>query len=100
MKYLHREIGLSVIGFMSVDDAAHICRLSDFMVDSGSDVVTVRREILSGLDLEFIRTIKSHGVHATREKQLYRCLLKVGESVVEAEVSLHNDAWTLGSPVC
>ena len=33
------------------------------MVDSGSDVVTARQEILDQLDLELIGTIQSRGVH-------------------------------------
>ncbi|WAR11705.1 hypothetical protein MAR_025885 [Mya arenaria] len=38
----------------------------EFMVDSGSDVVTMRQEVLDSLDLELIGPINSKGVHASR----------------------------------
>ncbi|XP_070575213.1 uncharacterized protein [Ptychodera flava] len=58
----------------------------EFMVDSGSDVVTVRQDILDQLDLELIGTIQSRGVHATVEKQLYRAVLGIGKFDIEIEV--------------
>ncbi|XP_077983474.1 uncharacterized protein LOC144438292 [Glandiceps talaboti] len=58
----------------------------EFMVDSGSDVVTVRQSILDQLDLELIGTIQSRGVHATVEKQLYKAVLGVGNFNIEIEV--------------
>ncbi|WAR11691.1 hypothetical protein MAR_025871 [Mya arenaria] len=42
----------------------------EFMVDSGSDVVTMRQEVLDSLDLELIGPINSKGVHASRVKNL------------------------------
>lgn len=57
-----------------------------FMVDSGSDVVTARQEILNRLDLELIGTIQSRGVHTTVEKQLYKAMLVIGNHEVEIEV--------------
>ncbi|XP_071480296.1 uncharacterized protein [Diadema antillarum] len=57
-----------------------------FMVDSGSDVVTARQEILDSLDLELIGTIQSRGVHTTVEKQLYKAMLVIGNHEVEIEV--------------
>ena len=59
----------------------------DFMVDSGSDVVTVREEILHELNLELLGTIQSRGVHATKQKQLYKAVLRIGDVDVEIEVS-------------
>ena len=56
------------------------------MVDSGSDVVTVREEVLQQLDLELLGTIQSRGVHATKEKQLYKAMLKIGDVDIEIEV--------------
>ena len=56
------------------------------MVDSGSDVVTARQEILNRLDLELIGTIQSRGVHTTVEKQLYKAMLVIGNHEVEIEV--------------
>eukprot|EP00057_Strongylocentrotus_purpuratus_P024851 XP_011679325.1 PREDICTED: acidic leucine-rich nuclear phosphoprotein 32 family member E-like isoform X2 [Strongylocentrotus purpuratus] len=57
-----------------------------FMVDSGSDVVTARQEILNRLDLELIGTIQSRGVHTTVEKQLYKAMLVIGNHEVEIEI--------------
>ena len=62
------------------------CLFTDFMVDSGSDVVTVREEVLHQLDLELLGTIQSRGVHATKQKQLYKAVLKIGDVDVEIEV--------------
>ncbi|XP_070575214.1 uncharacterized protein [Ptychodera flava] len=61
-------------------------QVAEFMVDSGSDVVTVRQDILDQLDLELIGTIQSRGVHATVEKQLYRAVLGIGKFDIEIEV--------------
>ena len=60
----------------------------EFMVDSGSDVVTARQEILDQLDLELIGTIQSRGVHTTVEKQLYKAILRIGKQEAEIEESL------------
>ena len=57
------------------------------MVDSGSDVVTARQEILNQLDLELIGTIQSRGVHTIVEKQLYKAMLSIGNHEVEIEVN-------------
>jgi hypothetical protein len=56
------------------------------MVDSGSDVATVTEADLHQLDLELLGTIKSRGVHSTKDKQLYRAKLLVGEEEIETEV--------------
>ncbi|XP_071816810.1 uncharacterized protein [Apostichopus japonicus] len=58
----------------------------EFMVDSGSDVVTARQELLNKLDLELIGTIQSRGVHSTVEKQLYKAMLVIGSEKVEIEI--------------
>ncbi|XP_064599207.1 uncharacterized protein LOC135465792 isoform X2 [Liolophura sinensis] len=58
----------------------------DFMVDSGSDVVTLREEVLESLDLELLGTVRSKGVHASREKRLYKAKLLIGSSQIEIEV--------------
>nr|XP_002741570.1 PREDICTED: uncharacterized protein LOC100377597 [Saccoglossus kowalevskii] len=57
-----------------------------FMVDSGSDVVTARQEVLDQLDLELIGSIESKGVHATVEKQLYKAVLGIGQIDISIEV--------------
>ena len=56
------------------------------MVDSGSDVVTVRQNILDDLDLELIGTIQSQGVHASKQKQLYKGIINIGGINIETEV--------------
>ena len=56
------------------------------MVDSGSDVVTLRQEALDSLDLELIGPIKSKGVHASRTKNLYRANMIIGNHTLEIEV--------------
>lgn len=61
------------------------------MVDSGSDVMTLREDVVRDLDLELIGTIQSRGVHASiQEKQLYRAVLKVGCVQLEIEVGLNK----------
>ena len=57
-------------------------------MDSGSDVVTIREEVLDSLDLELIGPIKSTGVHASRTKNLYRANMIIGNQTVEIEVSV------------
>ncbi|XP_013391172.1 uncharacterized protein LOC106159430 [Lingula anatina] len=61
-------------------------QMLEFMVDSGSDVVTVEESTLSRLRLEHLGTVKSHGVHATKEKQIYRAMLRIGREEIEIEV--------------
>ena len=60
------------------------------MVDSGSDVVTLRQEVLDSLDLELIGPIKSKGVHASRTKNLYRANMIIGNHTLEIEVGTAN----------
>lgn len=58
------------------------------MVDSGSDVVTLREEVLESLDLELLGTVRSKGVHASREKRLYKAQLLIGSTQIEIEVNI------------
>lgn len=58
----------------------------EFMVDSGSDVVTIRQEVLDSMDLELIGPIHSKGVHASKVTNIYRANLQVGNEYVEVEV--------------
>ena len=60
------------------------------MVDSGSDVVTLREDVLDSLDLELIGPIKSQGVHASKTKNLYRANMIVGNQLLEIEVSIQQ----------
>ena len=56
------------------------------MVDSGSDVTTLREEILDTLDLELLGPIQSRGVHASCTKNLYKARLQIGTEDLEIEV--------------
>ena len=58
------------------------------MVDSGSDVVTMRQEVLDTLDLDLIGPINSKGVHASRVKNLYRANIVIGNTSLEIEVGV------------
>ncbi|XP_074645820.1 uncharacterized protein LOC141902078 [Tubulanus polymorphus] len=58
----------------------------EFMVDSGSDVVTISEDALAELDLELLGTITSRGVHTSKSKQLYKAKLVIGTEVIEIEV--------------
>ena len=60
------------------------------MVDSGSDVVTLREEVLDSLGLELIGPIKSKGVHASRTKNLYRANMVIGSHTLDIEVGTLN----------
>ena len=60
------------------------------MVDSGSDVVTLRQEVLDSLGLELIGPIKSKGVHASRTKNLYRANMVIGSHTLDIEVGTLN----------
>lgn len=56
------------------------------MVDSGSDVVTLRQEVLDTMDLQLIGPINSKGVHGSKVKNLYKAYILVGNQYVEIEV--------------
>lgn len=68
--------------------------LLNCMVDTGSEVVTIRDEILPQLDLRFVQTINSKGIHKVEEKPLYRGVLVMGGKdhgkEVEVDVSRMN----------
>lgn len=57
------------------------------MVDSGSDVVTIRQSILDTLDLEILGKIHSKGVHGSKTTNLYKATLQIGTQQMEIEVS-------------
>lgn len=58
----------------------------EFMIDSGSDVVTVREEVLEKLDLELLGQIHSKGVHGSKKTNLYKATLRIGNQEMEIEV--------------
>ena len=59
-----------------------------FIVDSGSEVgVTVTSQLIKDLELEYLHSIESRGVHATRDRPVYRGVLKLGSEEFEVEVS-------------
>ena len=57
------------------------------MVDSGSDVVTVQEYTLKELDLEPLGVVESRGVHASKQKQLFRARLWIGHVPLDVEAS-------------
>lgn len=61
------------------------------MVDSGSDVVTLRQIVLDTMDLELIGPINSKGVHASRVKNLYKAYILLGSEKIEVEVN--SSSW-------
>ena len=56
------------------------------MVDSGSDVVTCRPEVLSRLGVKLLGKIESRGIHATVEKEIYQGYLQLGGQIIPVEV--------------
>ncbi|KAK3086301.1 hypothetical protein FSP39_016535 [Pinctada imbricata] len=58
----------------------------EFMVDTGSDVTTIRQEILDKLDLEVLGKIHSKGVHGSKTTNLYKAKLLIGNQELEIEV--------------
>lgn len=69
-----------------------------FMVDSGSDVVTLRPEIVQRLNLVKKCTVRSQGVHVAKEKTLYEPKLKIGS--VELKIELIPEEYnSLGNRV-
>ena len=61
--------------------------LFNCMVDTGSEVVTIKEDILSHLDLTFLQNINSKGIHKVEEKPLYRGVLVMGRKEIEVDVS-------------
>ena len=62
--------------------------LIQFIVDSGSEVgVTVTSQFIQDLRLEYLHNIESRGVHATRDRPVYRGVLKLGSEEFDVEVS-------------
>lgn len=78
--------------FLVVD--ATVCSTKDrtkshtieFMVDSGSDVTTIREEILESLDLDLLGRIHSKGVHGSKSTNLYKAFLRIGSQELQIEV--------------
>lgn len=58
----------------------------EFMIDSGSDVTTIREEILEQLDLELLGRIHSKGVHGSKSTNLYKACLRIGNQELQIEV--------------
>lgn len=75
-----------LIHFASIGNSISLC-FPEFMIDSGSDVVTVREEVLQTLDLELLGTIHSKGVHGSKRTNLYKATLRIGTQEMEIEVS-------------
>lgn len=61
---------------------------SEFMVDTGSDVTTIRQEVLDELDLEILGRIHSKGVHGSKTTNLYKAKILIGNQEMEIEVGI------------
>lgn len=59
----------------------------EFMIDTGSDVTTIRQEVLDELGLEILGRIHSKGVHGSKTTNLYKAKLLIGNQEMEIEVS-------------
>ncbi|XP_053402375.1 uncharacterized protein LOC128557872 [Mercenaria mercenaria] len=81
-KYDFLILDATVVSTNDPRDRVHI----EFMVDSGSDVVTLRQEVLDTMDLELIGPINSKGVHGSKVKNLYRANILIGNQAIEIEV--------------
>lgn len=57
------------------------------MIDTGSDVTTIRQEVLDELGLEILGRIHSKGVHGSKTTNLYKAKLLIGNQEMEIEVS-------------
>ncbi|XP_031558049.1 uncharacterized protein LOC116294563 [Actinia tenebrosa] len=59
----------------------------EFLVDSASDVVTAREEIIEKLGFNFLQHVESHGVHTIADKPLYSGYIRLGRSAwIKVEV--------------
>lgn len=58
----------------------------EFMIDTGSDVTTIRQEVLDELGLEILGRIHSKGVHGSKTTNLYKAKLLIGNQEMEIEV--------------
>lgn len=69
-----------------IGDDARSSELIHFIVDSGSDVVTVSENLIAELQLQYLRNIESRGAHAAVDKPLYNGVLKLGTEELRVEV--------------
>ena len=59
----------------------------EFIVDSGSEVATLREDILKNLDLNFIGIcVNSVGIHAPEQKSIYSGRLRIGDRSLDVDV--------------
>lgn len=79
---------LCVQGHLKSDtgEDARSSELTEFIVDSGSDVVTATESLIQSLQLEYLRNVDSRGPYSTANKPLYRGILKLGTEEFEVEV--------------
>lgn len=61
--------------------------LVNCLVDTGSEVVTIQQDIMSELNLTFLQTVSSRGIHKAKEKPLYSAVMLLGNNVIEVKVS-------------
>ena len=64
-------------------------KLLDCLVDTASEVVTVKEDISSELNLAFVKTFLSQGIHNAKEQRLYRGILLLGTKEITVDVSIY-----------
>lgn len=79
---------------------ARSSELTEFIVDSGSDVVTAAESLIQSLQLEYLRNVDSRGPYSTANKPLYRGILKLGTEEFEVEVGDEPDKKVLSFFQC
>jgi hypothetical protein len=60
--------------------------IAGFMVDSGSDVSTLRESIIEELKLEAITTVRSCGAYGSQRTTMYKAHIILGDCLLETEV--------------
>lgn len=82
---LRKSSLLSPTAVCFISDASS-SELIHFIVDSGSDVVTVPETVIAKLHLEHLRNVESRGAHSAADKPLYRGVIKLGSEEFVVEV--------------
>lgn len=77
---------LCMKAFVRSPESDSMCIQEIFMIDTGSDVVTLQPETIEILGLNIIRTVTSHGVHSVAEKQLYAAVFRIKDVEIDIEV--------------
>ena len=66
-------------------DSLESCAVK-FLLDSGSDVVTLRHEIIEKLQLKAVGTVLQKGPIGERQQKLYKGFISIGHRQIQCEV--------------